>query len=130
MADSEEPASETRRTTKPGVGSDRTIRAPCARVGDRFRDRLLHLLLFASAYIMMEHVARASFGEPLTHTDALYFTVTVFTTVGFGDITAHTEAARLLVTFQMITDVIVIGLGIQAIIEAARRRGRAGQPTR
>jgi len=79
---------------------------------------------------MMEHVARASFGEPLTHTDALYFTVTVFTTVGFGDITAHTEAARLLVTFQMITDVIVIGLGIQAIIEAARRRGRAGQPTR
>jgi len=28
----------------------------------------------------------------------LYFTVTVFATVGFGDITAKTEAARLVVT--------------------------------
>jgi voltage-gated potassium channel len=46
------------------------------------------LLLFASAYVVMERLAPASFTQPLTHTDALYFTVTVFATVGFGDITA------------------------------------------
>ena len=48
--------------------------------------------LFASAYVVMGRLARTSFTQPLTHTDALYFTVTVFTTVGFGDITARTEA--------------------------------------
>src|SRR5271166_1971058 len=43
------------------------------------------LLLFASTYFVMERNSAASFTEPLTRTDALYFTVTVFTTVGFGD---------------------------------------------
>jgi hypothetical protein len=81
----------------------------------------LFLLLFAGAYAVMEHLARASFGQPLTHTDALYFAVTVFSTVGFGDIAPRTEAARILVTIQMIMDLVIIGLAIQAIVEAARR---------
>jgi hypothetical protein len=34
----------------------------------------------------MERASAASFTEPLTRTDALYFSVTVFSTVGFGDI--------------------------------------------
>ena len=46
----------------------------------------LFLVLFASAYFAMERASAASFTEPLTRTDALYFTVTVFSTVGFGDI--------------------------------------------
>jgi GNAT superfamily N-acetyltransferase len=89
----------------------------------------LFLLLFASAYVVMDQMARASFGQPLTHTDALYFTVTVFTTVGFGDITARTEPARVLVTIQMIMDLVIIGIAIQAIIGAARhsRQQRSGR---
>jgi hypothetical protein len=43
-------------------------------------------------------------GRLLTRTDALYFTVTVFSTVGFGDITAKTETARLVVTGQSCPD--------------------------
>ena len=54
----------------------------------------LFLVLFASTYFVMERASAASFTEPLTRTDALYFTVTVFSTVGFGDITAKSEAAR------------------------------------
>jgi hypothetical protein len=81
---------------------------------------VLFLVLFAGSYVVMAHISAASFGQQLTHTDALYFTVTVFTTVGFGDITAKTEAARLLVTFQMIMDLVIIGLAIQAIVGAAR----------
>ena len=43
----------------------------------------LFLLLFASAYIAMTSANPANFStHPLTRTDALYFTVTVFTTVG------------------------------------------------
>ena len=51
----------------------------------------LYLVLFASTYFVMERASAASFTEPLTRTDALYFTVTVFSTVGFGDITARSE---------------------------------------
>ena len=45
----------------------------------------LFLLLFASTYVVMATISASNFSEPLTHTDALYFTVTVFSTVGFGD---------------------------------------------
>ena len=63
----------------------------------------LFLLLFASTYVVMATLSAANFGGDLTHTDGLYFTVTVLSTVGFGDITAKTEAARLVVTGQMIS---------------------------
>ena len=43
----------------------------------------------------MSAMSASNFGGHLTHTDGLYFTVTVLSTVGFGDITAKTEAARL-----------------------------------
>ena len=81
----------------------------------------LFLLLFASTYVVMATMSASNFSQPLTRTDALYFTVTVFTTVGFGDITAKTEAARLVVTCQMITDLVVLGLGIRVIVRAVRR---------
>lgn len=82
----------------------------------------LFLLLFASTYVVMEDITAKSFSQPLTHTDALYFTVTVFATVGFGDITPTTEAARLVVTGQMIADLMIIGIAIKAISFAVRQR--------
>jgi voltage-gated potassium channel len=87
----------------------------------------LYLLLFASVYVVMAAISRGNFGQRLTHTDALYFTVTVFSTVGFGDITAKTETARLVVTGQMIGDLLVIGLGLRVIVGAVGR-GRQQRP--
>jgi len=81
----------------------------------------LFLLLFASVYVVMATISASNFSEPLTHTDALYFTVTVFSTVGFGDITAKSEAARLVVTSQMIADLLIIGLGLRVIVGAVTR---------
>jgi voltage-gated potassium channel len=81
----------------------------------------LFLLLFASVYVVMATISASNFGERLTHTDGLYFTVTVFSTVGFGDITAKTEAARLVVTSQMIADLLIIGLGLRVIVGAVTR---------
>jgi hypothetical protein len=52
------------------------------------------LLLFAGTYFVMGSISVDNFSQPLTRTDTLYFTVTVFATVGFGDITAVSEAAR------------------------------------
>jgi hypothetical protein len=85
----------------------------------------LFLLLFAATYVVMATMSASNFDGQLTHTDGLYFTVTVFTTVGFGDITAHTQAARLVVTGQMIGDLVILGLAIKTIVGAV---SRARQP--
>ena len=79
------------------------------------------LLLFASTYVVMAALSVSNFDVRLTHTDGLYFAVTVFSTVGFGDITAKTQAARLVVTGQMITDLVVLGLTIKVIVGAVNR---------
>jgi hypothetical protein len=81
----------------------------------------LFLLLFASTYFALSRNDAATFTEPLSRSDSLYFTVTIFATVGFGDISAHTETARLVVTSQMLLDLVVLGLGIQVILGAVKR---------
>jgi voltage-gated potassium channel len=86
----------------------------------------LFLLLFASTYVVLGATSASNFSQPMTHTNALYFTVTVFATVGFGDITAKTETARLLVTGQMLIDLIILGLGARVILGAVTR-GRQRQ---
>jgi voltage-gated potassium channel len=95
----------------------------------------LFLLLFSGTYVVMAAVSASNFGEKLTHTDAMYFTVTVFTTVGFGDITAKSEGARILVTGQMAIDLIILGIGAKIILGAVTRGQQhrpqntgAGQP--
>jgi voltage-gated potassium channel len=87
----------------------------------------LFLLLFAGTYFVVGQVSAANFSEPLTRTDALYFTVTVFATVGFGDITATTQGARVLVTGQMVAGIVIIGLGARIIVDAVKR-GQQRQP--
>jgi voltage-gated potassium channel len=79
------------------------------------------LLLFASTYFILSMDDTGMFTEPLTRSDALYLTVTIFATVGFGDISAQTETARLVVTAQMLLDLVVLGLGIQVILGAVKR---------
>ena len=87
----------------------------------------LFLLLFAATYFVMGGISEANFNEPLTRTDALYFTVTVFATVGFGDIVATTEGARVLVMGQMVAGIVIIGLGARIIVDAVKR-GQQRQP--
>ena len=58
----------------------------------------LFLLFFASSYYILSADDTATFTESLSRSDALYLTVTIFATVGFGDISAQTESARLFVT--------------------------------
>jgi len=88
----------------------------------------LFLLLFATAYFRISLADRSSFSEPLTRTGALYFTVTVFSTVGFGDIGPRSEPTRLLVAAQMILDLVVLGIGVRVIAGAVQRgRERLGR---
>jgi hypothetical protein len=85
------------------------------------------LLLFAATYVVLTTISAGNFSQPLSRTDAIYFTVTVFATVGFGDITAKTEVARLVVTGQMLADLVVLGLGVRVLLSAVQR-GRQRTP--
>ncbi len=87
----------------------------------------LFLLLFASLYYVMGVQDPGSFSEPLTKLDAVYFSVTVFGTVGFGDIHALSQAARAAVTLQMVSGLVLVGVIARILmgaVEESRRRQR------
>ncbi|MEU9418028.1 potassium channel family protein [Streptomyces sp. NPDC048272] len=81
----------------------------------------LFVLMYASACFLMEHSGPGSFSEPLTRTDALYFAMTVFSTVGFGDITARSEPARLLTTGQLAVNLLLLGVAARLLANAVQR---------
>jgi voltage-gated potassium channel len=89
----------------------------------------LFLLLFAWAYFTMAGTSPANFStHSLTRTDALYFTVTTFGTVGFGDISAVSQSARLVVTAQILLDLLALGLGIRVFVGAVQLARQQARP--
>jgi voltage-gated potassium channel len=80
----------------------------------------LLLLLFASTYVVINRDAPQSFTEELSRTDALYFTVTVFATVGFGDIAPLTDVARIVTMIQMLMGLIAVGLIAKIVLGAVQ----------
>ena len=81
----------------------------------------LFLVLFAATYVVLATMSAGNFSEPLTRTDSLYFTVTVFATVGFGDITAKSETARVVLIIQMLADLALLGAGARVLLGAVHR---------
>ncbi|MGW4725004.1 potassium channel family protein [Streptomyces sp. NPDC004291] len=95
----------------------------------------LFLLLFAATYFLYARQQGGQpFSEPLSRNDALYFTVTVFATVGFGDIAPVSQPARVLTTCQMVADLVLVGLVAKVLVGAVRmgveRQGSATAPER
>ncbi|WP_237524394.1 potassium channel family protein [Streptomyces sp. SID5643] len=89
---------------------------------------VLFLLIFAGTYYLLEHSTPGSFSEPLTKTDSLYFTLTTFTTVGYGDVTARSQTGRVLTMVQMAGGLLLVGVAARILAGAVqaglRRRGR------
>lgn len=80
----------------------------------------LFLLLFATTYYLLEKAEPGNFSAPLTRTDALYFTLTVASTVGFGDIVARSETARIVTMIQMVGDILLVGVATRLVVEAVQ----------
>jgi voltage-gated potassium channel len=80
----------------------------------------LFLILFATFYLSMSNASPLAFSQPLDHTRAIYFTISVFSTVGFGDITPRTDPARIIVSLQMLLDLVIIGAVVRMLLNAAQ----------
>jgi len=80
----------------------------------------LFLIIFATSYYLMDQSQAGQFTEPLNRLDSLYFTVTVFATVGFGDIAPVSQAARIVAILQMIGDLAIIGLAARSLFNAVQ----------
>jgi voltage-gated potassium channel len=89
----------------------------------------LFLLLFAATYVVLSASDPRAFTEPLNRLDCVYFVITVFATVGFGDISPVSDPARMLVSVQMIGDLVLIGLVLRVFVTAVDhgRRRSAGR---
>ena len=72
-----------------------------------------YVVSFSTVYFLFSDYDRGSFTESLTRVDALYFCLTVFTTTGFGDIAAASQPARIAVSVQMASSLVLLGLGVR-----------------
>ena len=82
---------------------------------------VLLIVVFAATYLSIVSESPHSFNQGLDHSSALYFTITVLATVGFGDIVPVTDLARMVVSLQMIVDLVFIAAIVRVIINAAKR---------
>ena len=87
----------------------------------------LYLVLFAAGHYLLGQNQPGGYSQPLTRMDALYFTVTVFATVGFGDIVPTSEIARIVTTVQMVLNLVFVGVIARVLLgamQAGLRRQR------
>lgn len=81
----------------------------------------IFLIGFAFVYFVTSTSAPDAFSEPLNRTGAMYFAITVLSTVGFGDITPKADPSRWLVSAQMLIDIGLIAGALRLIFGIARR---------
>jgi len=81
----------------------------------------LFMVIFATIYLVIDGLNPGSFTEPLSHLSSHYLTLTILSTVGFGDITAVTDQARLAVMIQMAMTLGFLAVTIRVFAWATKR---------
>ncbi len=93
---------------------------------------LLFLAMFAVQYVTQSALDSDAFSEPLDKFTGAYYAVTVFSTVGFGDITPVAVTARSITMVQMLGNLILLGAVVRVVAGAARegleRKRRGAEP--
>ena len=79
----------------------------------------LFLTGYAALYVILSE-SIGGFTEQLTRTSALYFSVVVFSSVGFGDIAPKSDLNRLVVTSQMLADLVFIATVVRVFFGASK----------
>lgn len=81
----------------------------------------LSVLIFAAAYYTLARQSGEFIGLG-TRFDALYFTLTTFATVGYGDVAPHGQAARIVTTLQVVYGVVFLTASATALAQHLRIR--------
>ena len=86
-----------------------------------YRIAITVLIIFAAS--MVESIVWAAtylrIGAVLTFTDALYFSIVTYTTLGYGDITLN-ESWRLLASFQAAIGIIIFGWSTAIVVASVQ----------
>ena len=81
----------------------------------------LFVVVFAATYLTLSHADEKAFSQPLDRTAALYFAIVTLGTVGYGDIVPATSTARLVVSLQVLLDLVFLAVLLRIVFAAARR---------
>ena len=87
----------------------------------------LFVLSFALTYVALSASDPASFSQPVDKIAGLYLSMTILSTVGFGDIVAVSDVARMTVVVQMTANLVLLAVVVRLITGVARR-ARAERP--
>jgi len=90
---------------------------------------VLAILLFALTYYAVDTVEPGEISGLKTRVDALYFSLTVATTTGFGDVSAQGQLARILVSVQLVFNIVILATAAPLLTRTIRSRkiGQAQQ---
>jgi len=77
------------------------------------------LIIFATLYLAMDQAITGAFSQPLDKTSALYFAITTLSTVGYGDITPLSHAAQIVVSVQMLLDLVLLAVIARVFLRTA-----------
>lgn len=88
---------------------------------------VLFLTDFSRLYYFLSVTYSGSFSQELDFLNAFYYAMTVFSTVGFGDITPVTSIAKIITMVQMALNIVLLGVGVRVLTRAAKQAS-APQP--
>jgi voltage-gated potassium channel len=79
-------------------------------------------VVFALGFYLLEVTTPGQVDGLQTRTDALYFTLSTITTIGFGDVHAVGQLARVMVIVQMVFDVVFVAAVVAVLSGRLRAR--------
>jgi voltage-gated potassium channel len=82
------------------------------------------LLVFALADYVVANSRPGEFSGLRTRVDALYFALATLTTVGYGDVSAEGQVARVVVSAQMVFSIGVLATGASIVVRQMTQRPR------
>ena len=97
-----------------------SVRSGTAGRGERVLSMLVILLVMAASltFFLLNQIRPEQVSGLETRTDALYFTLSTMTTVGYGDVHAEGQLARAIVCVLIVFNVVVVA----ALVRAYTRR--------